>query len=82
MLSYQQRVIDEKAELDERLVKLNKFFATGTFSELSQDEQDRLHRQSKVMKRYSEILGQRIEAFSGTTSVDAQSKGEVGCDIA
>lgn len=82
MLSYQQRVIDEKAELDERLVKINKFFATGTFAELPQDEQDRMQRQAKVMKRYSEILGQRIDAFLGTTSVDSPSKGEVSCDIA
>jgi hypothetical protein len=70
MLPYQQRVIDEKAVLDERLVKLNKFLATDTFAELPQDEQDRMQRQAKYMKRYSEILGQRIEAFLGTTLPD------------
>lgn len=73
MLPYQQRVIDEKAELDERLAKLNKFLATGTFAELPQDEQDRMQRQAKYMRRYSEILGNRIEAFPGTTSVDISS---------
>ena len=72
MLSYQQRVIDEKAELDERLVNLLNF---PNFEDLPQDEQDRMWRQAKAMKRYSEILGQRIEAFSGTTS------GEFDCDI-
>ena len=66
MLPYQQRVIDEKAELDERLVKINKFFATDTFSSLPQDEQDRMQRQATYMKRYSEILGQRVEAFPGS----------------
>lgn len=70
MIPYQQRAIDEKTELDERIEKLNKFLATGTFAELPQDEQDRMQRQAKYMRRYSEILGQRIEAFHGTTSTD------------
>lgn len=63
MLPHQQRVIDEKAELDERLGKLTAFFDTDPFPDLPQAEQDRMRRQATHMKRYSDILGERIEAW-------------------
>lgn len=64
MPEYQQRVVEEKKELDSKLEKLLKFFDTATFDELPVEEKDRMYRQSRYMKQYSEVLGERIEAFS------------------
>lgn len=61
---HQQRVVDEKAELDERFEKLRAFIRTPTFNGLDGAEQDRLHQQVAVMGRLSDILGERIEAFA------------------
>lgn len=61
---HQQRVVDEKAELDERRSKLLAFFNTDLFRRLDQAEKDRLRTQHSVMGVYSEVLGQRITAFT------------------
>jgi hypothetical protein len=60
---YQQRVIDEKAGVDENLRKLRTFFGTGVFNALETAEQERLHRQATYMTLYSGVLGERIDAF-------------------
>ena len=60
---HQQRVVDEKKELDEKRDKLIVFFCTPVFAALDQSEKDRLRLQHGVMGLYSEILGQRIAAF-------------------
>ena len=60
---YQQRVIDEKTELDNKLTKLVGFFDTGIFKGLPEDEQRRLREQSEHMTNYSAVLGARISAF-------------------
>lgn len=61
--THQQRVLAEKAELDERREKLVAFFATPTFHGLPESEQIRMERQAVAMRAYSEILGERIAAF-------------------
>jgi len=58
---YQQRVADEKAELDVKLEKLRTFLAKDM--EIASDELTRLKRQEEVMTEYSKILGERIESF-------------------
>lgn len=63
---YQQRVVDEKTQLDERLTSLRNFFSTETFKGLHTDERRRLARQWWVMTEYSSILGERIAAFGAT----------------
>ena len=67
MQPHQQRVVDEKAELDEKLTKLRAFMpddeSNKIFMGLPQDEKVRLIRQEAVMSEYSEILGERIAAF-------------------
>ncbi len=64
MLPYQQRVVDEKNELDEKLSKLTDFIAVNhLFKSLSEQEQFLLVLQFEVMVEYSEILGSRIELF-------------------
>lgn len=61
---HQQRVLDEKRELDERLSKLDAFILDNPlYLQLPADEQDRLSRQSKAMAAYSDILGERIACF-------------------
>lgn len=60
---HQQRVVDEKRELDDRREKLNAFFSTSIFHGLPESEQSRLLRQGVAMRTYSEILGERIAAF-------------------
>ena len=61
---HQQRVVAEKAELDEKLTKLDAFGRTPLFALLPADEQGRLNRQHSVMEQYSAILGERIAAFT------------------
>jgi hypothetical protein len=61
---YQQRVIDEKSELDEKIAKLGDFIqSSAIFQDLPSDEKERLVRQHSCMGEYSEILGERISAF-------------------
>lgn len=64
MLPHQERVVQEKQELDDKIVKLDSFMLTDTFHDLTDSEQDRLSRQFDVMKEYSSILGERISAFT------------------
>lgn len=61
---HQQRVLDEKRELDERLSKLDAFILDNPlYLQLPGDEQGRLSEQSKAMAAYSGILDERIAAF-------------------
>lgn len=62
--SHQQRVIDERQEVGDRLTKLQAFFETVLFSTLDVAERVRLRNQALVMHNYVAILDERIEAFS------------------
>lgn len=64
MQAFQQRVIDEKKELDEKRVKLAAFLQGETFKTLPTDEQHRLQVQALSMSEYSTILGERIKHFA------------------
>lgn len=70
LLPHQQRVVEEKAALDLKLEALMHFVTTdmGVTSEifrgLPSDEKGRLRRQAKAMREYSDILGERIAAFT------------------
>jgi len=70
MEAYQQRVVDEKKELDERLGKLADFLWTPTFKALPGPERFRLIAQSELMQQLSMILGQRIAAFNVEPKVE------------
>ena len=64
MMPHQQRVVDEKVELDGKIGKLDEFISQSfVYAKLSDKEKRRLCRQYDVMYEYSEILGERIEAF-------------------
>ena len=62
--SHQQRVIDEKCQLDTRLQALRKFIGGNVlFEDLHENEQQRLRHQVDAMAQYSSILAERIENF-------------------
>jgi hypothetical protein len=63
MESFQQRVVDEKAELDSKIVRLRGFLGSDTFAHLPGAEQERMTRQLTVMEQYSSVLGERVAAF-------------------
>ena len=63
MQPHQQRVVDEKAELDGRREKLRTFLMGEMVKTLPPDEHERLSRQYSIMVQYSVVLRERIEAF-------------------
>lgn len=65
MQAFQERVVAEKQELDEKLGKLKTFVFGGNrmFGELPPEERDRLETQFDAMSRYSAILDERIKNF-------------------
>ncbi len=68
---WQQRVIDEKTELCDKISKLAAFLAGEPFLALNEQEQIRLTRQLNVMKDYRTILTERIEAWNPPPTVEA-----------
>ena len=60
---HQQRVVDEKTELSERLGKLLAFFQSPIFAGLSEAERSRLRNQARFMDGYAAVLEERIAAF-------------------
>ena len=63
LLPHQQRVVDERQELEERLTKLRQFLGTEICLGLPFDERSLLVRQERVMTEYSDILADRINLF-------------------
>lgn len=64
MQPFQQRVVDEKRELDDKSEKLLAFINGEVFPTLPPGEQERMNRQWQFMNGYSGVLGERIEAFT------------------
>ena len=65
MLPYQQRVVDEKAELDTKAKALSNFIGLNpAFESIDPEEQERMKEQCEIMWEYSEVLGKRIAAFA------------------
>lgn len=66
MQPHEERVVDEKVQLDEKLAKLKAFCferRSPIFDKLPPEDRDLLEDQYTVMLRYSEILARRIERF-------------------
>ena len=63
MQPHEQRVVDEKNELGEKLEKLVAFLQTDFYKTLTEKEQELLYFQSQAMEDYYEVLQQRIELF-------------------
>jgi hypothetical protein len=63
MQDFQQRVVDEKSELDDKIGRLRVFCGGTIFKALPLDEQDRLAEQLATMDHYSNVLADRIAHF-------------------
>ena len=63
MEPHQERVVREKAELDDKIDKLSEFVGKSVFGGLSDEDRLLLTRQLSVMKDYSRILKARISRF-------------------
>jgi hypothetical protein len=63
LLPHQQRVVDERSELIDKITKLHAFFKTSTFEDLEQEDQNLLNEQSQIMMNYADVLFQRINRF-------------------
>lgn len=61
---HQQRVVLEKTDLEEKISKLAAFLPTPLYASLDPAERIRLTAQIYVMRQYSDILTERIKAFS------------------
>ncbi len=74
---YQQRVVDEKADLDARREKLGAFKNSAAFTLLSWQEQERLNTQAHLMTMLSAVLGERIAAFPPLVLTEADAAADV-----
>lgn len=61
--AWQERVIEEKAELDRKIADLDNFVNGELFPRLGEVAKSHLRSQRYYMRGYSEILNQRIEAI-------------------
>lgn len=64
MQPYQQRVIEEKTELDDKINKLSYFRVSGEMSKISDDERHLLNLQHHAMTTYSHVLALLIKSFN------------------
>jgi hypothetical protein len=64
MQPFQQRVVDEKKALDDKINDLDAFWSSPIFPTLPEAERGRLEKQFNIMVEYSAVLGDRIAAFA------------------
>ena len=67
LVDWQQRVVDERNELHERIVKLRDFFDNPLFTSVEDEEKRRLRRQVVFMEEYRAVLDERISHFKDCT---------------
>jgi len=60
MEPFQQRLLDEKNQVDERITKLESFTSTDLFDQLPAVQMSLLNIQLKAMQTYSQCLLERI----------------------
>ncbi len=58
------RVINEKRELEDKILKLAEFILSDKFNSLSEDHRFLLAKQQNVMQEYSDVLTDRIRLFT------------------
>lgn len=63
MEKHQQRVVEEKAELDQKIEKLSDFIDGAVFAAIDTEGQKLLRAQHILMQGYSSILRKRIQSF-------------------
>jgi len=67
MEAYQERMIEERDELTERIGKLKTFSGTKIFENLDLREKQRINAQGHSMSLYLHILNERIKAFTNAS---------------
>lgn len=60
---HEQRVIEERYELEAKLEKLNEFMKTDIFNGLPSQQRLLMSAQSSAMANYANILASRIDLF-------------------
>lgn len=55
------RLYGEKEQLGQRLSRLTQFMTTENYENISLQQKDMIYKQKLVMKRYFQILNDRIE---------------------
>lgn len=65
MSNWKERVVTEKAELDEKIDKLDEFLKSGAWC-ICVDQKGLLESQLDVMKAYSHILAKRLAPAEGS----------------
>lgn len=70
---WQQRVVDEKTALDEKLKNLDAFVGAEAYFQLRADHRSLLMAQKSVMAQYSNILHNRIELFQRDNDEERQA---------
>jgi dUTP pyrophosphatase len=80
MEAYQQRVITERAELEEKIEKLTAFLKSPKIDEVSIEQRRLLMAQVMAMQQYSAVLGERIDAFARQNSRVVKFKMREGCE--
>ncbi len=63
MKKHEQRVVDEKNELDVKIEKLSDFFNTPIFDSLEDEDKSLLENQHNAMESYSDLLKMRVARF-------------------
>lgn len=63
MESFLDRIIKEKDDLQDKIIKLDRFFTTDTFENLSPVEKMHLKDQMRYMSAYLSTLRQRINFY-------------------
>lgn len=62
MKPHEQRMVEEKKSLDEKIVKLVQFMHCDTqYSSVDSEEKDLLENQLHAMRIYSRVLGARLK---------------------
>lgn len=61
---YQQRVVEERRDLEDKLSKLTTYLMTPAAKSLRIAERNLLIDQARIMREYSYILGERISLFT------------------
>ena len=64
MSPHEDRVLVERRDLGDKLDKLDAFIAGDVFTTLPDEDQSLLKRQADAMRKYENILDQRIARFA------------------
>jgi hypothetical protein len=68
MQAHQQRVIQEEADLSDKIDRLIVFTKQSVFESLPQSEQNLLREQLDYMTQYHDVLKRRIQTFLRCTA--------------